>query len=799
MSPQPRWKLVPHLLLRRAGFPFALLEALSCPQSAQAARGWCDAQQTAQSSRTALLTTHFPEAVRQAANNADKKGLRALSRWRKKVGASRSGPVPAEVTFPPLLTEHAKWVHALEQASKAEAELSAALEQELWRAREALRQSTQDVRVREALFLLSPDFYNTTQKERAKPPSPDPKSDERSLERRLYAFLQRLSAKNETTSFFGPLTHGHVDPTVSSVAFSPETPSGVVRREAFASFWSVCALAKAATQDPDVRPHLPVRRIPASKVVEGQAVGPDGSKVPLPPEAVKVFGCVDDVKTVQGLAHAAGLPGPDAEKAVGSLERTGFVRRDLEPLSTTPHPLQDLDAQLGALPATEKWRTVLAELSRTLRAFEEASLSERPALLAKTETFFEQVTGKSARRGGGKMYADRTLLFEDCAGDLQPVRVAPAMADSIEAEVSVALALFAEYGRLRYNAIRTVAAEVLISLGERTPYLTFMKSLEESIASGALTPHLADAKAFLRALESKVRERSDGAVARLTAEDVDALCPNPTAPCGRFASPDVIAWRDQGRLRWVLGEVHPYVFAWGSQGQFAPDSQALQGAFSADLSPWGGREKIATVLRRRRHKGLVTDAFPGTFVEVTGKALNDNGRRVAISDLWVQSSAQGPLLHSPKGPLTLYVGEDDHPHLRCFAPPLVEAPPIRFEGRTPRLEVNGVVVQRARWEIPESGLPAIAHARTAEALFLAVTQARVSMGLPRYLFMASASEPKPMCVDLESPFAQSHLQSWLSKGKLALVEMLPDPSGLWLERSSGFYTSEWRIGMVRSP
>jgi hypothetical protein len=75
--------------------------------------------------------------------------------------------------------------------------------------------------------------------------------------------------------------------------------------------------------------------------------------------------------------------------------------------------------------------------------------------------------------------------------------------------------------------------------------------------------------------------------------------------------------------------------------------------------------------------------------------------------------------------------------------------------------------------------------------------ARLSADWPRFVFIGSPSEPKPMCLDLEVPFALSHLQRLARLGKITLVEMLPAPDGLWLSRRSGKHTSEWRIGMVR--
>jgi hypothetical protein len=787
---------VPHLLLRRAGFPFHLLEGLSCPRTAEAARAAARATVHFEETRRRMLTGLFSQAVQEAAVQKDRRALKTLSRWRKKIGARAAYPLPAGNWPAGLRDAHAEYSAALLRKAELDAAVAESFPAELRQARETLRKASRDSRVREALFLLSPDFFQSAQRSLRSHATADPRSNERAFERRLYLFLQRLASKNETTSFFGPLTHAQVEPQASDFVFGPEMPSGVLQREAFASFWAVCAIARAATLDPHVRTMLPVRRIPASLLDDGRAYGPDGNDVPLDELLIRVLRAVDDVRTVGELAIVSELSPAETEKAVTQLERLGFVRRDLEPLSTTAHPLKNLDMQLAHLGAPGRWRQVLSELASYLRRFETSDLEGRTQVLLEADAFFERVTKKPARRGQGQMYADRTLLFEDCAGDGQPVKFPGALASRMEDALGPVLSLGAAHGALRHRAIRQLAQDVLAQGGGRLRYLAFGRKLEETIAQGALQPLLAPARKFVETLSAHVREASDGRVASLSVETVTKLFGPSQA---NFCSPDIILWsQPDGGLRFVIGEVHPYVFAWGSQGQFAPDAAALQAAFSKDLSPWGGRERLATVLRRRRHKGLVTDAFPGTFIEVTGRAVDDDARRAAISELWVTNGADGPELQGPQGPLTLYVGEDDHPHLRAFAPPLVDMPPVRLGEHTPRIVVGDVVMQRERWDFGAEALAPLCHAASPDTLFLRVMEARTNHGWPRHVFVGAPSEPKPMCLDLESPFAQIHLQRLARLGKLSVVEMLPDSQGLWLERSNGRYTSEWRMGMVRA-
>ena len=88
---------------------------------------------------------------------------------------------------------------------------------------------------------------------------------ERAYDRRLYAFIQRLAAKNETTSFFGPVTYGTFGP-VREPLWGPLSPDGYLSRHAMVSFWAAAELAMAATRPAKIRAGVPARRLSAVTV-----------------------------------------------------------------------------------------------------------------------------------------------------------------------------------------------------------------------------------------------------------------------------------------------------------------------------------------------------------------------------------------------------------------------------------------------------------------------------------------------------------------------------------------------------
>ncbi|WP_212764676.1 hypothetical protein, partial [Streptomyces sp. I05A-00742] len=92
--PQAPWRVTDTFLVRRAGFPFALLDAFAAPRTAEAARRCAAALRHADELREALLREEFPAAVARARADGDRAALRALSKLRGRVGARTAVPTP---------------------------------------------------------------------------------------------------------------------------------------------------------------------------------------------------------------------------------------------------------------------------------------------------------------------------------------------------------------------------------------------------------------------------------------------------------------------------------------------------------------------------------------------------------------------------------------------------------------------------------------------------------------------------------------------------------------------------------
>ncbi|WP_344056190.1 lantibiotic dehydratase, partial [Sphaerisporangium rubeum] len=701
-----------------------------------------------------------------------------------------AGPWSAE-----LVSGHREWTGASDEAAAHTARAGAVLAQEEPPAAAGLRAATGRTDVREAVFLLSPDFLDSLVRRDERPVDASRTARDRAIERREYAYLQRLGAKNETTSFFGPVCFGRVDPEADAIACGPETPSGVASRETFATFWVAVAWGRAAAAIPSIRRRLPPRRLPVAIIDEtGTARVPGRTPVPLTGADLALVRAADGVRTAAELGDVTGIGPEEAERRVAALERTLLLRRDLEPSSTTVYPLRDVVERLPDVPAAARFKDAAEDFDALLARFaEEPGVAERAKILEAAEELFTSVTGADARRNQGRTYADRFILFEDCHADGQPVRWPAATARRLERALDPVLRLGLTGGRVQHEGLRALAAEVLAEHGGSLPFLDFADVFAARLATGAFEPVLDTWGRWRTALLDRFLAVSDGRRAFLTPEAVADLTDPPDGAF--FVSPDVMLQAaDDAPL--VLGEIHPYVFAWGLQAHFAPDPAELAGDVEPVLEVWGGREHAATVLHRRQHKGLVGSTYPGTFIEVTGRSGAPDGRAVAAGELRAVLRDGVPELVGPNGPLSLYIGEDDHPHLRVFAPVPVDFPRLRAGEHTPRLVLGDLVVQRERWDLPAGALPDVLAAATRLELFAAVVAERERRGWPRHVFALSPAETKPVCLDLDVPQAQEHLRTLAAAGPLAISEMLPGPEELWLHRSTGGHTSEFRVALT---
>jgi hypothetical protein len=803
------WTLLPDFLLRSTGFGFEWLDELRLTRSAA-----CAEELVERAARVTALQEHFDAGLFERwldGEQARSSGADAFRPWYEANRCVRRGrPWPPGLSALLGARESQagswgeRWSDALAARDAAHGRLTASFDGELAAARSRLHAIATDERFREAVLLSSPEVYaiGLASYERRFDVHARP-SKVRYLEGRLYAYVQRFCTKNDTTSFFGPIDYGRVDGDRAEAFAIRRTPGGPpARRLTRLSWWAADALAETVSADDAVRPHLVARLATGCELLASNRLAVPGREpVALAAADAALLAAVDGARTVNEVCHAAGGARARLERFV----RAGIVNARIELPTSTFDPLLSLRAAVAALPppAGGTWLALLDELAADLEDFAGAAAPTKLALLQRVEERFASTTGQPARRGHGQTYADRLVLYDEAQGDVADCVVGAPMRDELVRRLRPALDLCAWYSSLVQRACQRRARDLLRERhGDAPqPYLTFVAELERvaAVADVLAEPAIEAFRARLHVI-ARAAER-DGRV-RLRAGDLRELAVD--VPAGTLVSPDIfVAASDpeaiaRGDYEIVIGELH-----YGAQVcchflTFHPERDAVAARLRDALPETAPGELRAGFVHGRSQGKTFYLEPPGVAVELRGRSQKPRGEVVAISDVEIHPVGDGVELRSRSRDAVLrsHPGDPRAVANWIFGTPPVVAPDIVLGSFTPRVDIDGTVLTRARWELDAAELCGVLAGRRNADLMTAAQVVRAEHGLPERCFVRVASERKPFFVDLANLFALEQLVTLVSGGgKVVLSEVLPRPEQWWL-RGPGTRSNEWRMTLV---
>jgi hypothetical protein len=805
------WRLVPHFIVRRTGFPFELLESLRMDRSAAELQRLVglDAEIREEGARLLAGSLHaaLAQAIATGALPRESKQLRAARRLvhrRERVPPAKVA-VLGERLRQLIAADLERWNGLVEQRAALRASAEAEIAVELADKRQALRAIAQDERFREAVFLSNPDFFKTglaafLAMEDDKPMT----AKMRQVETTVATYLQRFCAKNDTCSFFGPVNYARAAPGASRSLAITFADSPLRAREAFFAYWAAADLARKVSEVPEIQLALPVRRSPLCRVLESGQVHVSllERTVRLSELQRRVFDAADGSRTSSAIGEALGLSAEVVEREVQSLAKAKLLLRAIEIAPSEFHPLRSLIDQLrqlrllpGSCAAKWPWLESLAELESARREFAGADLRRREAILGGVERQFERLSGGSPRRRAGQMYADRTLLYEDCLGSMERVEIGGALFEDLAARIALPLRVAACHARLLRDDLHGLAVAVhaeLASGAREVAYGLFAQRLKGEVDAGS--PELAGgrARAFLDRLHRAVACAERGPKASLSSADLSFLAEYEASSPGLLASPDLmIAARslealNRGELTIVMAELHDNATLWDTLMYFHPERDDVERHLRAALIESGEFPDLGWIQFRRESKCFALK-LPGTTVELSSPA-SGGAPALPVSDLTVVNEGGCLALRSRSTgrALTLYCGLSHTFAEHVLSLPKVKAIPWATGAATPRVDVEGVVVQRRRWRFDAPVALAAPGAGEGD-LLLAALELRARHGLPEHVFASAPAEPKPIYVDFANPFLVRLFAHLARSGGVVLEEMLPGPDELWLvERGSRF-------------
>jgi hypothetical protein len=572
-------------------------------------------------------------------------------------------------------------------------------------------------------------------------------------ERHLLLYLQRIAAKNDTFSEFGPSAWGKISKNLSGVTLAPE--SGTAEREGFLERWTAHAIAAAINADPENS--NPKLAVPA-----------------LEPHAVRVL--LDDIENWP--------PSGAREKWLSILE--GLV---------------ELPLKFAAAADIQDRQSILDQARIRLQSIGAESKQSGRFLYAATNPIGEECFRESHFEISERLIDEVPIQAEswiDLWRDSYAF-IASRVAGGLRGIMEKA---GAKSGVMPLPAFMQACDAAKLSLTGPGLVAFAVMAFQEVKAAfrKRLQPHLNLSDYELTVEDCHVvRDNFDypkfdeytypSADLQLAATSTEAI--------------------EHGDYQWILAELHPpiallhHCMYWS-----CPDKQTLGRALASTTF---GRPNFHFGFFAADFTAHTTvrlfDAMPELSNFVAPQRANPKWKKISPADaeVYVDETTGDVCVRRI----------DNHEHLGSFARAWVI--PLGFHPfqfgvapHTPRLRCGKVIVQRRSWTVRADELIPGNYTGVSCNLVLAIEKLRAERNLPRFVYIRPTEQAlrrsgaegrdkdtKPVFVDLESYLFLEIFYRWLVKaGEIEVTEMLPDPEHLFWKEPDGRHSFELRTLVV---
>ncbi|HEX7774007.1 MAG TPA: lantibiotic dehydratase, partial [Pyrinomonadaceae bacterium] len=415
------WAIWKWTVLRGAGFPAAELEDLSFQDCA----GTSDDVIRAEDDYERIFegATSLVRAEIESASGSQRSQLRKVLR------ALRNGKLPPREEW----SEHEQeWDELSSVASRVDAardRFREAFDVASRQTSAVIKRVASHEKFREAVLWQNRSAVHGSIDALLRMPADSRGAERRRREELVANYLQRYCAKNDTIGFFGPVGWAKFSRAVEALEVRTG-PNLLASRQVFFETWAIDTLVEALAKDKSLRPWMAPRLLPFVRVESRTLHRPFQKPVTLPAACAALLQACDGERTAEQLAaefgHVArgGLRG-DAEvyELLEKLVSLGVISWTLEvPYELYPEgSLRRLLERFG----DERMRKVALnklawiEQGRRQVAASAGDAGKLDAALGELEHRFTLLTSAASTRSSGKMYAARTLVYEDCRRDIE--------------------------------------------------------------------------------------------------------------------------------------------------------------------------------------------------------------------------------------------------------------------------------------------------------------------------------------------------------------------------------------------
>jgi len=565
-----------------AGVPFEPIERLCTPATSAAACELLVRQQEFEKAKSQV-----EQILRSRQHGLSKQVFRV---WRR---AIRSGTMPV-ITDPPSRAFAICCERASELAS-AETHFGKLFQRELEIARGALHESARTI-LPPYLVFAAEGLYERLSKQISSVVGALPvrNKNERAHERTILLYLQRLCAKNDSLSAFGPGGWGKIDKRISGITLMPA--SGIARRECFLERWTAHGAAAALNADPDIRAELSPRLHPNGRLDGDRFVFTEtGETISLDQQTIALLARCDGKTPTHSLGVEIEL--------LQQLARQKIVRWEVEVPALEPYAFDVLISDIlhwRDAPARKRWLDLLQPIAALPARFALAGETvSRVQIMDEACERLEQL-GSVRKTSGRILYTATNPICEECFREC-----GFSIGQNLVNEIAIDAASWIDFWRDNYAfvagrvaaALRQVLEKMSIQQNAAVPLPAFLHACET--ANLALTgPGLVGLahRAFQEvkaAFRERMKPHADKPEHELTSDDCHFL--RDTFQYERFdeytypsadlqlSARSIQAVAD-GEYQWILAELHPPVallhhgFYWS-----CPDKTELSRALATTI------------------------------------------------------------------------------------------------------------------------------------------------------------------------------------------------------------------------
>jgi len=688
---------------------------------------------------------------------------------------------------------------------------------------------------REALFLSSPSVFAAL---RLPSPEAPMRSRERNFLRHLILYLQRLTTKCDTNSFFGPIWWGRIGQERKLLAFSAPNQFSIARRYVLWTHWAINTIAQVIAADPDMQEQLEVCVAHGLVLINQQAwltdfyTTPPQAKEPIALSTVEFHLLAQCIESNRALYRADLVKDdPTRQAAFDRLREQGLLCATIEIPSGLAYPLRWLQASLHSFPDTvrNRWIPLLAALDETRVQYQNGDLAIRQQKRAYINMLFESTCKRASTRGEGTFYSDRSLLWEETERDWQHCDLGhPLLADitgDVLPVISILLDIECRRHRLRKAAVSAwflkafpgeleVPLPYMLAIAENDAELhqALQRVEDEVIGYGSeLVQWLCQGNLACRHIaipRDMIRAR---------AESVDLL-PCITNPDLMIGAHSVMA-ANNGEYYLVLGELHTLqdLTVHVSSSIMHPDKAGATAVSARQYARILPGVTIAEPVLEHTDKTKVILPHALLQIEFSGRAMDvvPDGEELLPSqgvlragDLRVRYAGNTLYLTAPgRDEIILTRTPVWSPYNRQSVLNIFTLPHCnRFEGQIysypsgcthfPRVTVGRLIIHRETWWMaPQPAWKKVTGYSL--DLWQKLRLWRTEQHMPEQVYVRFRDEPKPVFVDFRNPL----LIDWFvrkaatANRPACVTECLPEAEHLWLQDSRGHYSCEFRMTM----